>query len=86
MITHLNEIFFPELNYSIIFADLFQASSNTTSAYLESLMLYMVLYPDIQEKVYQEIESTIAAGKDIVFADKSRYASDKNVYKTFQTI
>jgi cytochrome P450 family 2 subfamily U polypeptide 1 len=62
----------PDLNYDLIFADLFQASSNTTSSYLESLFLYMILYPEVQEKIYQEIQTTIVPGQDVTYEHKSR--------------
>lgn len=72
------QIFFAELNHDIVFADLFQASSNTTASYLESIFLYMILHPNVQEKVYDEIQNTIPIRQDIIYEDKSRYVINMN--------
>jgi cytochrome P450 len=43
----------------MVFLDLLQAGTDTTSTFLETLMLYMVLYPDVQDGVWKEIQSVI---------------------------
>jgi cytochrome P450 len=43
----------------MLFLDIFQAGAETSSSYLEMVMLYLVLHPDIQEKVCQEIKNVI---------------------------
>lgn len=72
--------YFTELNHDVIFADLFQAASNTTASYLEAIFLYMILYPDVQEKVYREIQDTIPFGHEIVYEDKNRYVNQLLAY------
>jgi cytochrome P450 len=49
-----------EEDWHMIFADLFQAGTDTTSTFLETVMLYMVIYPDVQEKVWMEMKSVVA--------------------------
>lgn len=44
--------------------DVFQASSDTTNAYLQSLVLFAVIYEKCQNKIYNEIERTIPANED----------------------
>jgi hypothetical protein len=48
-----------EEDWQSVFLDLLQAGTDTTSAFLETLMLYMVLYPDFQDGVWSKIQSVI---------------------------
>eukprot|EP00058_Branchiostoma_floridae_P002572 XP_002588060.1 hypothetical protein BRAFLDRAFT_59209 [Branchiostoma floridae] len=47
-----------------IVVDLFFAGFDTTSNTLQWALLYMILHPDIQEKVQQEIDSVIGRNQD----------------------
>ncbi|XP_078689230.1 cytochrome P450 2U1-like [Branchiostoma floridae x Branchiostoma belcheri] len=53
-----------QLNYVI--SDLFVAGSETTSTTLTWALLYMVLYPEVQQKVQEEIDSVV--GQDTVLS------------------
>ena len=48
-----------ELNLLNVLLDLFIAGSETTSNTMNWSMLYMVLNPEIQDKVRQELDGTI---------------------------
>lgn len=62
-----------DANYDIVFLDLYQASSTTTSSFLEALVLFAVLYPEVQEKVWAEICDTVPSGQELIYKDKARY-------------
>ena len=61
-----------DLNHDLIFADLFQASGGTTTSYLEALFLFVLLYPEIGDKVYTEILDTVPHGQEVTYDDKQR--------------
>lgn len=52
--------------------DLFFAGNDTTGATLSWATLYMILHPDVQEKVQQELD-TVLHGKEAVLDDIKRY-------------
>ncbi|CAH1269142.1 CYP2U1 [Branchiostoma lanceolatum] len=55
---------FTEEQLAMIVADMFFAGTDTTSTTLRWALLYMILHPDIQEKVQQEIDSVIGPNND----------------------
>jgi len=55
--------------------DLAQGSSDTTGSYLETFFLYMLHYPDVQEKVFQELQENIPPGQEASFSDYKKFVS-----------
>ncbi|XP_078619737.1 cytochrome P450 2U1-like [Branchiostoma floridae x Branchiostoma japonicum] len=55
---------FTEEQLTMVVVDLFFAGTDTTSTTLRWAVLYMILHPDIQEKVQQEIDSVIGRNQD----------------------
>ncbi|XP_068109282.1 cytochrome P450 2D17-like [Hyperolius riggenbachi] len=60
---------FTENNLFTIVFDLFGAGTETTSTTLRWALLYMILYPDIQSKVHEEIDRVIGRGRSPTMAD-----------------
>ncbi|XP_006262987.2 cytochrome P450 2J6 isoform X1 [Alligator mississippiensis] len=58
------------LAHSVI--DLFLGGSETTSTTLHWGLLYMVAYPDIQEKVQQELEAVLGSSQLICYEDRRK--------------
>ena len=50
--------------------DLFGAGSETTATTLSWALLYMILYPEIQEKVHQEIDEVLG-GREPTLDDRT---------------
>jgi len=65
------ENFFEE-DFQVVFMDLVQAGSDTTSCFMELTLLYLILYPDVQEKVAEEIKLRIPSGQDATFSDMAK--------------
>uniref|UniRef100_A0A0B7BT25 Cytochrome P450 n=1 Tax=Arion vulgaris TaxID=1028688 RepID=A0A0B7BT25_9EUPU len=63
--------FLDEDSLKKIMLELFEAGSETTSTTIYWCVLYMIVHPDVQEKVYQEI-------KDKVGTDRAPTMQDKN--------
>jgi len=55
--------------------DLFIAGSETTSNTLEFAILYMILNPKVQAKVFQEIEAVIGLQEKPTLAHEPQYFS-----------
>ncbi|OXA45130.1 Farnesoate epoxidase [Folsomia candida] len=66
-----DEIFNCE-NFQIIFQDLLISSSDTSSSFLESVVLYLIAFPEMQEKIYQEILNVAPNRRVINFEDRKR--------------
>ncbi|XP_035705297.1 farnesoate epoxidase isoform X2 [Folsomia candida] len=66
------DIIFNCENFQIMFQDLILGSTDTTSSYLESVVLYLILFPDIQEKIYQEILDVAPDNRFIEFSDRKK--------------
>ena len=49
--------------------DLFGAGSETTATTLSWALLYMILYPDVQQKVHDEIDKVLE-GRDPCLEDR----------------
>ncbi|XP_021962189.1 cytochrome P450 2B6 [Folsomia candida] len=61
------------LNFQLIFMDLFGAGTETTSTFMEACVLYLISYPHVQEKVYQEILRIAPDGRPLNFSDRQKY-------------
>ncbi|XP_021961918.1 farnesoate epoxidase [Folsomia candida] len=57
-------------NFQLTFQDLLLASTDTSSSYMEFVILFLVAYPDVQEKIYQEILKVVPDGRDLCFSDR----------------
>ncbi|KAM5148450.1 cytochrome P450 2D15-like [Mantella aurantiaca] len=64
-----NESSFTERNLLYSTYDLFVAGTGTTSTTLRWALLYMLLYPDIQQKVHEEIDQVIGRERKPTMAD-----------------
>ncbi|OXA44260.1 Methyl farnesoate epoxidase [Folsomia candida] len=64
----------PELfnceNFQLIFQDLLLGSTDTSATFMEIVVLYLIVYPAVQEKVYQEILRVSPNGRDISYSDR----------------
>ncbi len=61
-----------ELNLRNVLVDFFVAGSETTSSTLLWGMLYLMLNPDIQDKVHKELDEVIGKGIQPKIADRNR--------------
>jgi cytochrome P450 len=62
-----------EKDFQMLLLDLFQAGSDTTSTYLATVLLYLVLHPDVQEKILEEINNVISStGEEVTVEDIGR--------------
>ena len=52
--------------------DLFGAGAESTSNSIAFAMLYMVLYPEVQDRVRKEIEATIGKHTLVSYADRKK--------------
>ncbi|XP_061095520.1 cytochrome P450 2J2-like [Conger conger] len=68
---HDPEAGFDELNLIMCALDLFLAGTETTSTTLRWALLYMMKYPDIQEKVQAEIDRVIGQSRLPSMADRA---------------
>jgi len=51
------------INFSNTLVDFFQAGSDTTSSTLTWAVLFMIMYPDIQERVHKELDDVFGFGQ-----------------------
>ena len=58
-IAHVNLCFVVDGNAGITTLQLYGAGTETTSTALRWALLFMCLYPDIQQRVHEEIDKTI---------------------------
>ncbi|XP_035686681.1 cytochrome P450 2U1-like [Branchiostoma floridae] len=63
---------FTEQEHAAIVYQLFVAGTDTTSTTLRWALLYMILHPDIQEKVQQEIDSVLGPNQEPAMAHRSQ--------------
>ncbi|KAI8785389.1 cytochrome P450 2J1 [Biomphalaria glabrata] len=57
-------------NLIAVIRNLFIAGTDTTSGNILWFLLYMLHYPDVQEKIYQEIVSRVGSERQITIEDK----------------
>ncbi|XP_064189690.1 cytochrome P450 2J2-like [Anguilla rostrata] len=70
--THDPAAGFDEFNLIMCALDLFLAGTETTSTTLRWALLYMMKYPDIQEKVQAEIDRVIGQSRQPTMADRAK--------------
>ncbi|XP_021966277.1 methyl farnesoate epoxidase [Folsomia candida] len=58
--------------FIMVLYDLFVAGAETTSNTLEFAMLYMVLHPEVQTKVQEEIDRVVGKSRRVTLEDKSK--------------
>lgn len=63
---------FSDANLRLVVADLFTAGMVTTSTTLAWALLLMILNPDVQRCVQQEIDEVIGQGRPPEMADQAR--------------
>ncbi|CAH6791262.1 cytochrome P450 2D28 [Phodopus roborovskii] len=63
---------FNDVNLRMVVADLFIAGIVSTSTTLSWALLFMILYPDVQSRVQQEIDDIIGQGRSPEMADQAR--------------
>ncbi|XP_023558420.1 cytochrome P450 2D17-like [Octodon degus] len=63
---------FTDENLRLVVADLFTAGMVTTSTTLAWALLLMILHPDVQRRVQQEIDEVIGQGRRPEMADQAR--------------
>ncbi|CAH1263867.1 CYP2U1 [Branchiostoma lanceolatum] len=63
---------FTELELTTVVFQLFIAGTDTTSQTLRWALLYMILHPDIQEKVQQEIDSVLGPNQEPSMVHRSQ--------------
>lgn len=59
----------------ITMLDIFQAGIETTSTILSWTILFLILNPHVQEKLYEEISQTLPKGKPITLDYKNKLAN-----------
>ncbi|XP_046543535.1 cytochrome P450 2J4-like [Haliotis rubra] len=57
-------------NFLRVIVDLFMAGTETSSTTLNWAILYMVAYPDIQDRCQRELEEVIGPGRTVQFQDR----------------
>ncbi|CAG5120658.1 unnamed protein product [Candidula unifasciata] len=60
------------INLRRVIANLFIAGSETTSTTMLWFMVYMLRHPDVQQKIYKEIEEVVGTEKPPTMNDKSK--------------
>lgn len=56
----------------MVLVDLFLGGASSTSATLNFAFLFMLVYPDVQEKVFQEIHNLMGSDRMPTTADRLR--------------
>ncbi|OQV23425.1 putative Cytochrome P450 2J6 [Hypsibius exemplaris] len=58
-----------QLGYNVV--DLFGASYGTSTTILRWAMLYMIVYPDVQTKIHEELDRVVGRSRQVAFADRT---------------
>uniref|UniRef100_A0A914UZN0 Uncharacterized protein n=1 Tax=Plectus sambesii TaxID=2011161 RepID=A0A914UZN0_9BILA len=61
---------YSNLQFSNVAVDLWGAGLETTLTTLRWSILYMIHYPEVQEKIHQELDRVIGRDRDVIMADK----------------
>nr|UUB32680.1 cytochrome P450 CYP305F1 [Dendroctonus valens] len=64
--------YFSEEQLVMVCLDIFIAGSATTSNTIDTALLAMILYPEVQEKVHQSLDSAFKKDEDVSYCDKER--------------
>ncbi|OXA45390.1 farnesoate epoxidase [Folsomia candida] len=59
-------------NFLLTFQDILLTSTETSNTFMEILILYLITYPDVQEKVYAEILKVSPDERDLSFSDRKK--------------
>ncbi|KAG8245284.1 hypothetical protein J6590_005598 [Homalodisca vitripennis] len=62
---------FTEEDLIVVGTDLFSAGAESTSNSIEFVLLYMILYPEVQEKMQEEIDRVLGRGRKPLLDDKT---------------
>ncbi|XP_021961712.2 farnesoate epoxidase [Folsomia candida] len=57
-------------NFLLTFQDMLLTSTDTSNTFMEIVILYLITYPDVQEKVYEEILKVSPDGRDLSYSDR----------------
>ena len=79
-------LFFPDTQLSHLITDLFLAGSETTFSTLRWAILYMAAYPDVQEKVHQELVAVVGANRLPSMGDKKNTPYTEAVLSEVQRV
>jgi len=63
--------------------DLTNGGSDTNNAFMEQILLYMILHPDVQEKVQIEIDNVIPSEDDVSYSFSAQY---EEFFKLFASL
>ncbi|XP_075453632.1 cytochrome P450 2J4-like [Ascaphus truei] len=63
---------FDEANMIQVVIDFFSAGTETTATTMQWALLYMVAYPDVQEKVQKELDSVLEGSQLVYYEDRKR--------------
>ncbi|KAH1003748.1 hypothetical protein HUJ04_003617 [Dendroctonus ponderosae] len=64
--------YFSEEQLVMVCLDIFIAGSATTSNTIDTALLAMILYPEVQDKVHQSLDSAFKKNADVSYCDKER--------------
>ncbi|XP_060554557.1 cytochrome P450 2J4-like [Ruditapes philippinarum] len=63
---------FTEANVYKIIVDLFLAGGETTGTSLDWALLYMIMYPDVQSRCFNEISKVVGSGRPVSLSDRNQ--------------
>ncbi|XP_042323879.1 cytochrome P450 2D14-like [Sceloporus undulatus] len=75
---------FSDNNLPVVIGDLFAAGTETTSATLRWGLLYMILYPNVQRKVQEEIDMVIGKNRSPKMEDQKNMSYTRAVIHEIQ--
>nr|AXE15625.1 cytochrome P450 2D3-like protein [Eremias argus] len=71
-------------NLTLMIGDLFAAGTETTTTTLRWGLLYMILYPDVQSKVQEEIDAVIGRNRSVSLEDQENMPYTRAVIHEIQ--
>jgi len=69
----INKRIYAEEDFYAVFMDLINGGSDTNNAFMEQILLYMILHPDVQQKVQTEIDNVISQEEDVTYSFSAQY-------------